>query len=817
MADSNVLNSLIPSRSVKAPATSAVKAPAKTARASSSAPGSVLGYAPAGGLKFTNQQDPYLGTTLPTAHGVSGFLDNLGNDVRTSVVGLPTGLVNLATHPVGSVEAMGKSTWQDWSPLFHGNVNQFAHNFYAHPLAPILDVASLFSAGAGIAGRVGKLGVDAGLLKDDSLLGKLGSGSEAIPYNKLGKAAVGSKTGELVPLRTLYKYTSKNPLTKAMQKTTHSLINAGAEHLPKWAGEPLSMDARYTRLEAKMLAPSNVAKQFQIHALVKAGKDLTPGAADYEKYRALINAHSFKQLVHMGDERAITQPLSGEESYIKDPKFTAGKSLTAVKKGNTMEQDAEGFGQKYTTNDITKAYRLPGRNSVVSVPNHAVKAYAQEWKSSTAAVRALYDAPSHLWKQVLLGYNPSLLTHTAVGNFFMYAMHHAGGGGIRGFMDALAQTKGEAAAVRGIGEAARSMQLNPDWLKSSFRDQLNGFARSSGSEAQGVSSKLYKYSMYPLMHAIGDQFIRRAAINAEMRSAPEVQALMKSGMKFNDAAAKALDTTGSKVSRAAAQQLQRRVSQRVYNTMGDYHTMTPGEVKIAKIMPFYTWNRHALRFAKTTALEHPTALNVQAKLSNQGVNETSKLLGEIPSYLLGSIPGSLLGIGSSPGRKSLVETNSLVPLSTVADASDAVRTLVGSGKLKPGDTVASELNPLVANAAQWLSGTNLSSGAPVPSAKGGVAGNVIAPSFESLPQVTLIQRLLQKQNTQPRISKTTGKQSSPFMFSKNKQAAVSGLLGARIEQMSPAAAAKAYDTQQGIKKPKKTPGFSFTGGLSFPK
>src|SRR5690242_21165853 len=94
------------------------------------------------------------------SHGVLGFVKNLGHDIKGAVEGFPAGVVHLAEHPLGSVEQMGKATWSTWSPLFHGEFTKFGQGVYQHPLAPILDVASIFSLGVGTAARIGA-GMDA--------------------------------------------------------------------------------------------------------------------------------------------------------------------------------------------------------------------------------------------------------------------------------------------------------------------------------------------------------------------------------------------------------------------------------------------------------------------------------------------------------------------------------------------------------------------------------------------------------------------------------------------------------------------------------
>src|SRR5581483_7788580 len=94
------------------------------------------------------------------SHGAFGLLKNLGSDIKGAVEGFPAGVVHLAEHPVGSMEQMGKATWSTWSPLFHGKFTKFGQGIYQHPLAPILDIASVLSLGVGTAARIGA-GMDA--------------------------------------------------------------------------------------------------------------------------------------------------------------------------------------------------------------------------------------------------------------------------------------------------------------------------------------------------------------------------------------------------------------------------------------------------------------------------------------------------------------------------------------------------------------------------------------------------------------------------------------------------------------------------------
>src|SRR4051794_32084292 len=86
-------------------------------------------------------------------HATGSVTKHLLSDVKTAALGLPAGLVLTAEHPIRSVKAMATSTWADWSPLFHGHVGEFAHNFEEHPLAPLLDVSAFVTGGAGLAAK----------------------------------------------------------------------------------------------------------------------------------------------------------------------------------------------------------------------------------------------------------------------------------------------------------------------------------------------------------------------------------------------------------------------------------------------------------------------------------------------------------------------------------------------------------------------------------------------------------------------------------------------------------------------------------------
>lgn len=822
--------------------------------------------------------------------GIGGFVDHLAGDLRDSAVGLPTGIIHLAEHPIGSVEAMGKSTWHDWSPLFEGHLGKFGHQFYAHPLAPLLDVASVLTGGAGAAGKLASLGLDAGLVDEASAAGRLAkfSKSEPLTFTKDAKGMV-RVNGKLKRADTKApewaKHTSANPLTKAVQLKINKLTTEIAPHLPGWFGETMSPAARYDRLETRMMAPRAAALRMQITTFMRAAKDMT--GPDALKYRRQVLVHSFNQLLRMGKEADPSAPLAEGWKYVEaQPTKTAAhtaahaeynmhvgklkglrsniskqhgvivpnaqaakqmlKDTTAQldkakaqfrpynhlrtkqemlqryvetdKRMNAaaqalgrhqsafngardkffrpndktdIEGDMHGFSNRYTTMDVRRAH-INANGKAIIVPKHTVDKFGFEGMNASKTLKLLYSKPVTAWKYLLLGTRPAYFVNNAVGNYFMYAMGHGGTAGVKGFVDAIAQTKGEAAAIRSMGRASRS--LNPHWMDKNFRDQLNN--TFSGTAGKGLGAKLNKYSMFPITHKVADQFVRRAAINAEMRRAPEVARLMKGGMTYDKAAERVLNSGDGQLVRD-------RISQKVMDTMGDYHSMNAGERLAASVMPFYTWNRHALRFTKAAFRDHPGRLDVAAKSGNQGTAETLKALGEIPSYLKGSIPLSMLGMKTGKdGRTPILSTSSLNPLATIPDLADFGRSIVGNPKgVKPGEAIGSQLNPILAGAIQHLSGTSLSTGAPIPSHKGGLVGDIAMSTLEGLPQGSLIKSLING-NPQPKPNKQTGK-TTPFLFAKDKKQYLGSILGVPVKELDKTASSKQYNQENGIKKGRK--------------
>jgi hypothetical protein len=154
-------------------------------------------------------------TAAPKAGGsdsAGGLLGHLFGDVKNAVTGFVPGMVHMAEHPIGGVEAMGKGMWSTWSPLFHGQFTKFGQGIYQHPLAPILDVAAIASLGLNAAADTGAA-ADAMAISGDTLaeqgLSRAGAVARAVrtgyaPGGQLAKDAEMLGRGEkMIPANNM--------------------------------------------------------------------------------------------------------------------------------------------------------------------------------------------------------------------------------------------------------------------------------------------------------------------------------------------------------------------------------------------------------------------------------------------------------------------------------------------------------------------------------------------------------------------------------------------------------------------------------------
>jgi len=92
---------------------------------------------------------------------IRSVASNLGSDVVDTVEGIPGGIVETIHHPIKTAEAIGHDYRNRYGPLFgyvtgEGDIGKFAASIKEHPLAPILDVATVATLGGGAAAKIGQ-------------------------------------------------------------------------------------------------------------------------------------------------------------------------------------------------------------------------------------------------------------------------------------------------------------------------------------------------------------------------------------------------------------------------------------------------------------------------------------------------------------------------------------------------------------------------------------------------------------------------------------------------------------------------------------
>lgn len=759
----------------------------------------------------------------PAVKSRGNILDNLLSDIRTAAVGLPAGVVQLAEHPIRSVEVGAKSTWQDWSPLFHGHVGQWWHNTYAHPLAPLLDLTTAFSGGASLGARVGaKLG-EIGAIDSSSALAKLGKLAE--PKVRALNDPLASDTIAARPV--MGKALSNSPAARLRQEATYALTNHLSSHLPSWVGDNLTgPGASYERAYSKFLSRRGAAlgqiqydtgKAAAGHAhIAEALSKMTADQIKTQPQWAQAAHTQIAAALHAGkalsevDTRKVVEPALLKYNYenfarhgIPHGDLTVGEHAPlptaygyvlgrthaeqhfVFKPGTPFEQQMENFGRTFMTNDAKKAAR-DGNGKLLIAPTKAAYALGKEGARSSTFLKKLWASPSSIWKKAVVGYSPRTVVDNAIGNWTMLAMRQGGHKMLPGIADTVRQIKGARASKQLLGAAG----LSGHWTNTHFLDELNAGLGHSLADPITAKSKLGKVAQngfYPLVHSVADQPVRRVALNSFMRSAPEVKALMKRGHGYDAAVTQALKSTPN---------LQFRAAEHIRSIAGDYTGLTQTEKAVRSIIPFYAWDRHIATHTASMLAEHPGRLAAAQQVSDQGVNDTTKKLGALPSFLEGLLP---LGGTGHDGRVPVLNTQGLNPYSTVPDIAGAVSSLLAHGKLNPGETIGGQINPLLSGLVEQLSGTKMGSTQPI-ATHGGLIPSIVTNAAESIPYAKLIASLTGHGQGSTYTSK--GK-TQPHLYAGDPSQFISQVLGAPVKRLSTSAAARLAKAEQPKVKKKK--------------
>lgn len=712
--------------------------------------------------------------------GVLGFAGNLVHDVGDAAKGLPMGLLQLAEHPIRTTKNMAKTTWHDWSPLFHGHVGEFAHNVYAHPLAPMLDVATVFTGGASIAARMGVRLGETGAISADSALYRF---SHMPTEVKLTKANRLSKKGKI---KESYRdYTYHLPRNPIYNKAAREAIAFADKHpaIPSW----FSSNSLYKHAEHRDWSMSGLAYQAGLAGIMKAGQLLSKSTPE-ELWRVerQLHAAAYKDLranslsMTVAEFKAKYGGKVPKGYAVVNPRLRTNQH--GLKLFNKAPADHKVLGGRWEQlgDHFTLDKKAPWTEGVWKDKNKVeyiqfahkgvVRKNMVEGKRATHFLHTLYNYPTAIWKYSVVGLSPRTVVDNAVGNWVMYALRQGGEHGIRGFVDAVHYTKGEAVARRMLRETGNlpkgygGSYLNRYFkgeLGNTFGSSILGHVQTGATGAGSTLSKMYRFSMYPVVHRYADVPVRAASISAYLRGDSAVQALMRKGMSFEDAANAALKKdTG----------LRERAVIHARTVAGNYATMTKAESVVRDFMPFYLWNKHITMHALNLLRDKPGRVAVTAALGQEGANKTRDKLGDIPGFMLSEIP---FGKPGKDGRTSMFETSGLNPYSTVSELAGGLAALTtGHTEEKPGDLLLGMTNPVIKGIVEHTMGAT-GTGSPA-RGHGGVIPSMLTDTANSMKPVQLI-RMLAGMDGQ---SKTAAGNSK--LYKADLETLMSSILGAPI-------------------------------------
>lgn len=542
------------------------------------------------------------------------------------------------------------------------------------------------------------------------------------------------------------------------------IATAGTEMAPEWAG--LVRDLRNqlvsVRASAKKLdeAKTNLAR-------------LKQQRIDRETHMT----ESFTRLEDLRNRAA--------EDYFA----YAGESYDALTKS------VNGLASRAVGHDLSKALRDEQGNFHV-VPLHDAYNLSYEGAHSLRFLHKLIHTPSVLWKQAVLLYTPRIVTNNGVGNWFLYAVRNPSRNSIRAMYDTLRSR---------YGSEIDAVFPHDHWLYRWFGDEMladtfatgadiglgpGGVNAAEGRLVRGAqrTAQAARGGFYGIQYQLAEKPVRAASIRKALYDMPEIRdemlRLKRKGVPGPKALDQAIENVMSKRPdlREAAALESRRVA-------GDYISLNEGEKFARDIIPFYLWQRHILKTTGNMFLDQPGTLAVGSRLSDFGIDELRKELGDLPDFLRGVVPLTALGIGDKPGRANVLLTSSLNPFATVGDMADGVNAWVTGRGQRGSSLIGLGVSPFLTGPIESATQVSLLTGAPSPRS-GGIAGDTLARIIAGLPYVKTAQSVVgEKTKITP--------SGNEYLYARDAVAPASWLTGFTVKDMSLATAAAIAAKERG--------------------
>jgi hypothetical protein len=481
---------------------------------------------------------------------------------------------------------------------------------------------------------------------------------------------------------------------------------------------------------------------------------------------------------HARKHQAITAELDKTLGALRGTETATGLEIMKDQRKNVFawpeaefEKHVQDLGQWATTTNPLEAARSAEGHYLV-VPKHDVANLQRELGGSIDVIRKFWRGPSTFWKRAQIGYTPRTITQNMVGNYLIDALRDPSLNGFLGLMRSVDKLKGGTEAAR---MAAVGRRHHPDgWIFREFGDELaNGLGQEIKSK-NANSSKLRRAAssgFYPIVSKTSEAPIRLGAIFSHLQKHPVVKQIMKEkGVSFDRAARIALRRVPG---------LRDEAARHARTIAGDYITKGPIETIISDFVPFYLWDKHIVKSMGNTLADNPERLAVMQRFGQEGYATTEKLLGDLPEFLKSVVPGDMLPFlkDKHNGRADVFLTNYLNPFAQIGDlANVAEGGLMGKGP-RPGDAIASQLNPFLSSGIEFISGKSLLTGADINRGIGGLPGYVGRDVGQGLPFTRLAKALTQD-------TQSYGATGKPFLYTKDKWGVLSSLLGLPVRDMS---------------------------------
>jgi xanthosine utilization system XapX-like protein len=619
-----------------------------------------------------------------------------------------------------------------------------------------------------------------------------------------------------LPGVSLPKAYSSNLFRRALTKGSESILEGIGNRAPGSYFSTEHLGERMLSKEmSKRAAATAAASKGQAAVLIgakkaKLGPQETVDALG-DRLEHSLTQNAIKVDVGRAEELANSQQFQHEFEFIYRSEgggvakgsqtltsFDHDAMLNAIK---TMAQRVKTGGQ------ARRALVEDGK--VLVVRKGIGESMVRDMEGSAKLANLIYRAPLTAWKGFILGLSPRYFVNNVIGNAGMYAAATNPAEFSRGIIEATKAVRGIRAASKlekGMETTVDSLMkkwMPDEWVNSRFgylQHGALGVDQTAGVRLKGALKRAGHAKFYAITEQVAYRGPQRSSLMGALHTDGDFRNLYRtkvaSGMERKRAYREAADSIISDPRKQAA------FEKRVTDWAGQYYHLNSVEKKLTAFVPFYTWDRHALRFGKEQVLSRPVRSIVLAQLGAMGDKQANQEMGNVPDFMKGAIPVSGHGAGilglllgqNIRGRKKVLLTAGYNPLAAAADDADAIAALFGQGPRGAGEAIGGQLNPVISGAIAGITGQNLFSGAKAETHGLGPIGGAYEETINQLPHTKLIKQLLGKKTP------TTTSKGTPTLYEKGMRQTISSLLGLNERDFSPVAAKRLYDEQHGIKK-----------------